>query len=58
MDIVTGQHPQALADKIVSVVGDADSNTAYTAIKIAELLLIHRDHSLLEFERTNLVDSD
>ncbi len=50
-DTVTGQHPQSLADAIIGTIGDADSNTAYTALKIAKLLLIHRDHALLDFTR-------
>jgi hypothetical protein len=45
------QHPQKLADEIVKTIGEADSNTAHTALKIAELLLVHRDHAQLEFER-------
>jgi len=53
---VTGQHPQTIADSILRVLGDADSNTAHTAIKIAELLLVHRDHAQLDFDREMLTD--
>lgn len=55
---MTGQrgvmNPQELANELVKTLGDADSNTAHTALKIAELLLVHRDHAQLDFDR-NLV---
>jgi len=50
------QHPQTLADEIVKTIGEADSNTAHTALKIAELLLVHRDHAHLDFDRELLSD--
>jgi len=51
MDTVTGQHPQKLADEVIGVLRDADSNTAHTALEIAKLLLRHRDHAQLDFDR-------
>jgi len=48
--------PQELATEIVKTLGEADSNTAHTALKIAELLLIHRDHGQLDFDRQLLND--
>lgn len=44
-------NPQELASQLVRVLADVDSNTAHTALKIAELLISHRDHALLDFER-------
>jgi len=49
-------NPQELADAIIKALGDADSNTAHTALKIAQLLLIHRDHAHLDFDRQLLND--
>jgi hypothetical protein len=48
--------PQKMADELLKTIGDADSNTAHTALKIAELLLVHRDHAQLDFERELLND--
>ena len=45
--------PVQLAEEIVKVVGDADSDTAQTALAIARLLLQHRDSAAIEFERAN-----
>jgi hypothetical protein len=50
----TGQHPCILADKILKVVGDADSSTARVALQIASLLLAHRDVAEAEFLRNTL----
>ena len=41
--------PQQLADKVVEALGDADSNTAHTALEIAKLLLIHRESAARQF---------
>jgi hypothetical protein len=49
-------NPQDLANELVKMLGDADSNTAHTALKIAELLLVHRDHDQLNFDRNLLSD--
>jgi len=43
--------PIHLAEEIVKIVGDADSDTAQTAVAIARLLLLHREHCLINFER-------
>lgn len=43
--------PSKLADEIVKTLGDADSDTALTALDIARLLLVHRIHAQAEFER-------
>jgi hypothetical protein len=48
--------PQELANQIVKTLGEADSNTAHTALKIAQLLLTHRDHEQLDFDRQLLSD--
>jgi hypothetical protein len=34
---------------VLQVVGDADSNTAHTALEIAKLLLIHRNHAAIMY---------
>jgi hypothetical protein len=57
---VTGQQPSGmktpgeLAEDVIRLMGDADSNTAHTAMRIAELLLTHRDHAQLDFDRQML----
>lgn len=42
-------NPQDLASELVKTLSDADSNMAHTALNIAELLLVHRDHDQLNF---------
>jgi hypothetical protein len=54
MDTVTGQRPQKLADEVIKALRDADSNTAHTALEIAQLLLRHRDHAQLDYDREML----
>jgi hypothetical protein len=58
---VTGQResmtPVQLAEEIVRVVGDADDNTANTAIKIAELLLLHRTMAEINFRKECLTSA-
>ncbi len=49
-------NPTDLAEQLVKTLGDADSNTAHTALKFAELLLVHRDHAQLDFDRQLLSD--
>jgi hypothetical protein len=44
--------PIQMAEEIIKVVGDADSHTAHTALQIARLLILHRDDTRIEFERT------
>lgn len=41
--------PTQLAEEIIRIVRDADGNTASTAIRIAELLLVHRTLAESEF---------
>jgi hypothetical protein len=41
--------PIQLAEEIVRLVGDADDNTAHTALQIAGLLLAHRKLAELDF---------
>ena len=43
--------PQALAEEVLKVVGDADENTAHTALKIADLLLTHRKMAEIDFHQ-------
>ena len=49
--------PQELANRLMETLGDADSNTAHTALKIAALLLAHRDHAQLDFDRQLLSEA-
>ena len=48
--------PQSLAEEVLKVVGDADSDTARTALDIASLLLGHRDRACIEFEKQCITD--
>ena len=41
--------PIQLAEAILKAMGDADDNTARTALEIAKLLLIHRKSAEIEF---------
>lgn len=41
--------PDTLANELMKTLGDADSNTAHTALEIAKLLLIHREHGAMVF---------
>lgn len=50
--------PVQLAEEIVKVVGDADDNTARTALEIARLLLIHRKEAEIDFERDCFSEPD
>ena len=50
--------PVQLAAEIVKVVGDADDNTARTALEIARLLLIHRKEAEIDFERDCFSEPD
>jgi hypothetical protein len=43
--------PQRLAEEVFRLVGDADYDTAQTALAIARLILQHRDCAAIEFER-------
>jgi len=43
--------PLQLAEEVMKTVGDADLDTALTALQIARLLLFHREESALEFQR-------
>jgi hypothetical protein len=43
--------PQELANRVVTTLGGADSNTAHTALEIAKLLLIHRESAARQFIR-------
>jgi hypothetical protein len=45
--------PQRLAEEVFRLVGDADYDTAQTALAIARLILQHRDCAAIEFERSN-----
>jgi hypothetical protein len=40
-----------LAEEVMKVVGDADNNTAHTALQIARLLLLHRSDAESDFHR-------
>jgi len=42
-------NPTQLAEEVMKVVGDVDSNTAHTALEIAKLLLIHRETAARQF---------
>lgn len=46
---MTGQTPIELAEEIVKVVGDADDNTAHSALEIAAILLRHRKSAEIDF---------
>ena len=41
--------PEKLAAELIRALGDADSNTAHTALEIAKLLLIYRDTAARQF---------
>lgn len=41
--------PDELARNLIKTLGDADSNTAHTALDIAKLLLIHRNAQARSF---------
>ena len=43
--------PCELAQEILKVVGDADDSTARIALKIADLLLMHRKDAEIDFIR-------
>jgi hypothetical protein len=42
-------NPEDLAKLLIKTMGDADYNTAHTALEIAKLLLIHRDSAARRF---------
>lgn len=44
-------NPIEYAQRMIEVLGEADSNTAHVALKIAALLVEHRDHHFLSFDR-------
>lgn len=48
--MATIEAPNGLAEKVVKMLGDADYDTAHTALRIAELLLQHRHTALMNFE--------
>jgi len=51
--------PSELAKRLVKELGDADSNTALTALQIARLLILHREQAVGDFQqecRTNAGD--
>jgi hypothetical protein len=41
--------PIELAQQVLRVVGDADADTAHTALEIARLLLNHRERAAIDF---------
>lgn len=47
--------PSRLAEEIIKTLGDADSDTALTALAIARLLLVHRMNAQAEFERKCII---
>lgn len=48
---MTGQTPIQLAEQILRLVGDADDNTARTALRIADELLQHRKRAEIDFHQ-------
>jgi hypothetical protein len=43
--------PQKLAADLLKTLSDADSNTAYTALEMARLLISHRESAARQFSR-------
>ncbi len=41
--------PGKLAEHLIKTLGDADYNTAHTALEIAKLLLLHRNAEMRAF---------
>lgn len=41
--------PSELAKRLIKELGEADSNTALTALQIAKLLVLHREESVDDF---------
>lgn len=43
------ENPTQLAEQIVKALGDADSNTALSALEIAKVILLHREAAARKF---------